>query len=454
MIDKFLAFRAASRRAYQKIQGIVEFAFRFLLAYFAYDQITDTLSYSEILSEPVLKVAFGFVGAFLPPIVTVVFCIFIAVYEIFSEAPLLAAIVVVLFAIVYCFAARFSGKFSYAVVAIPILFKFNLQYIIPLILGLVAGPMAVFPAASGVAIYYIMIVTQGSVDGAHVTKADEILALYTDFLKKLIDQKEAVIIIAIFTVVIVAMWIVRKFRFSLVFELTIVFGSLLMIMGFLLANIKLGLSFDVKNVVVGTLLSMLVVFVVQFFRTVLDYAAVESVQFEDDDYYYYVKAVPKLEDHVVSEEERAEETGASSDVENKEDGSNSAGSADEQEDIRIAPAEEPEKINIQESDAEHFETTKVPVAPKPVPKAPVAKKPVSKPAALKTPGAKIPATRPAPKFENLETRRFGKDFDEELSDDPDDLDLDSNESSVYNMVFSGLNRKRKVQHESDEKKKD
>ena len=33
---------------------------------------------------------------------------------------------------------------------------------------------------------------------------------------------------------------------------------------------------------------------VHFFRVVLDYTAVEYVQFEDDDYYYYVKAVPKM----------------------------------------------------------------------------------------------------------------------------------------------------------------
>ena len=28
---------------------------------------------------------------------------------------------------------------------------------------------------------------------------------------------------------------------------------------------------------------------------ILDYTAVEHVQFEDDDYYYYVKAVPKID---------------------------------------------------------------------------------------------------------------------------------------------------------------
>ena len=47
--------------------------------------------------------------------------------------------------------------------------------------------------------------------------------------------------------------------------------------------------------ILGTLGSMLLVYIAQFFRMVLDYTSVENVQFEDDDYYYYVKAVPKLD---------------------------------------------------------------------------------------------------------------------------------------------------------------
>ena len=54
------------------------------------------------------------------------------------------------------------------------------------------------------------------------------------------------------------------------------------------------MDIDTGSVIVGTVISMLLVFVAQFFRVVLDYTSVEHVQFEDDDYYYYVKAVPKI----------------------------------------------------------------------------------------------------------------------------------------------------------------
>ena len=42
------------------------------------------------------------------------------------------------------------------------------------------------------------------------------------------------------------------------------------------------------------LISVVVAYIIQFFRMTLDYTGVINLQFEDDEYYYYVKAVPKL----------------------------------------------------------------------------------------------------------------------------------------------------------------
>jgi hypothetical protein len=44
---------------------------------------------------------------------------------------------------------------------------------------------------------------------------------------------------------------------------------------------------------VGSILSVVIEIVIEFFCMNLDYARTERVQFEDDDYYYYVRAVPK-----------------------------------------------------------------------------------------------------------------------------------------------------------------
>ena len=56
----------------------------------------------------------------------------------------------------------------------------------------------------------------------------------------------------------------------------------------------MNVSVSVGAVVLGTLGSLLLALVVEFFVLSVDYSRTEYTQFEDDEYYYYVKAVPKM----------------------------------------------------------------------------------------------------------------------------------------------------------------
>lgn len=50
---------------------------------------------------------------------------------------------------------------------------------------------------------------------------------------------------------------------------------------------------SIIGLILGSIVSVLLVKVLQFFVFNVDYSRTEMVQFEDDEYYYYVKAVPK-----------------------------------------------------------------------------------------------------------------------------------------------------------------
>ena len=82
---------------------------------------------------------------------------------------------------------------------------------------------------------------------------------------------------------------------SVAVSTALVESSRINILGFLLANLQMDINVGTGSMILGTIISMLLVFIAQFFRVVLDYTSVEYVQFEDDDYYYYVKAVPKID---------------------------------------------------------------------------------------------------------------------------------------------------------------
>ena len=295
IITKLLEFRGMARRFFQRYQLIIEPVFRFIISYLAFHTINNALAYNTKVANPVIELGLAAVGAFLPPVVLILLCAMLAILQVYSASPILAALVVVIFAVLYCFIARFSGKYGYAVVAVPILFVFKIPYLIPLLLGMIATPMAIFPTISGVIVYFVFKVIQEAATRQDISSLDATLALYIDVVNSLFKHKEMFITAAIFAVVILIMWLVRRLRFEFVFEITIVLGAIINILGFLLVNLQLDINVGTGDMILGTIISMLLVFVAQFFRVVLDYTSVEHVQFEDDDYYYYVKAVPKID---------------------------------------------------------------------------------------------------------------------------------------------------------------
>ena len=294
-LTKLLEFRGAARRLFQKYQLIIEPVFRFIISYLAVHTINSTLDYNTMVANPVIELGLAAVGAFTPPVILILLCALLAILQVYSASPILAALVLVIFAVLYCFVARFSGKFGYAVVAVPVLFAIKMPYLVPLLLGLTASPMAIFPTVSGVVIYYVFKVIQEAAMRQDITSLDATLALYIDVVDSLFTHKEMFITAGIFAAVILVMYFVRKLRFEFVFEITIVLGAVLNILGFLLADLQMDIDIGTGSMILGTIGSMLIVFVVHFFHMVLDYTSVESVQFEDDDYYYYVKAVPKID---------------------------------------------------------------------------------------------------------------------------------------------------------------
>ena len=295
ILTKLLEFRGMARRFFQKYQLIIEPVFRFIIAYLAFHTINNALAYNTKAANPVIELGLAAVGAFLPPVVLILLCAMLAILQVYSASPILAALAVVIFAVLYCFIARFSGKYGYAVVAVPILFVFKMPYLVPLLLGMIATPMAIFPTVSGVIVYFVFRVIQEAATRQDISSLDATLALYIDVVNSLFKHKEMFITAAIFAAVIFIMWLVRRLRFEFVFEITILLGAIVNIMGFLLVNLQMDINVGTGDMILGTIVSMLLVFVAQFFRVVLDYTSVEHVQFEDDDYYYYVKAVPKID---------------------------------------------------------------------------------------------------------------------------------------------------------------
>lgn len=294
MMVSILEFRAMLLRFLQRFQLVIEPVIRFIVAFAVFRCINNAIGYEAHLISFPAELLLAFLGTFTPPVLLVLLGAVVSLVHVYVASPLLAILVALLMIILYCFIARFSGKYGYVVLAVPILFLLKIPYVVPFILGLVATPMTIIPTACGVIVYYMFAVISSAAEFESTMAIDDILALYIDVIDRLVTNKPMIISVVVFAAVIIVMYLVRKLSIEYVFEISIAVGAIVCILGFLVADMIFDTEMNITAMVFGTVGSMLIALGFQFFRLALDYTAVERVQFEDDDYYYYVKAVPKI----------------------------------------------------------------------------------------------------------------------------------------------------------------
>jgi hypothetical protein len=190
--------------------------------------------------------------------------------------------------------ARFTPKLGFVVLAIPILYIIKIPYVVPLLLGVVASPIAIIPTACGVMIYFLFDVIQNAATMQVNLSVEDTLQLYTYVIDSLRNNKQMFMSIVIFSLILLVTYFVRKMKFDYAFETSIGVGALTGMLGFLISNLIMDKTNEILFMILGSIASAVIAYAIHFFKLALDYSGVERVQFEDDVYYYYVKAVPKI----------------------------------------------------------------------------------------------------------------------------------------------------------------
>lgn len=94
--------------------------------------------------------------------------------------------------------------------------------------------------------------------------------------------------------VLIVTYFCRKLVIAYAKEIGIIAGVLTYLIVFLVGSTVAGVGISVPGSILGALVCGVLAYAVQFFMYILDYTAVEHLQFDDEDYFYYVTAVPKL----------------------------------------------------------------------------------------------------------------------------------------------------------------
>lgn len=292
---QLLLIRDSIKSVVKKYNAAIVPIFRFVAAFITFLLINYNLGYNEKFSGISVVVMFSAISAFFPMAVTVFLAGLLMTIHIYSASMFLALIFVLIIAILYFMLVRFAPEYSGLIIAVPVLSFFHMEVLTPMAVGLTGNPIAIFAMVPGVIVSTLFNVIKEAVKmSAGNTQIEDNLQIYIYVMKSLIENKLMILTIVSSICVYFAAYVCRRLAISHAYILGILAGMIVNLMVMIIGGLILDVNTDVLWVFLGTMLSGVFAFVVQFFKYLLDYTSVEHLQFDDDDYFYYVTAVPKL----------------------------------------------------------------------------------------------------------------------------------------------------------------
>lgn len=279
---------------YSKYEVYITPLLKFLLALVTLLMINSRLGYMESIDKLTVVLIVALMCSFMPMNFIVVAAAVFTMLHLYRFNLETALVIGVGFLLMFLLYIRFSPKDTVVIVLLPVCFLMKIPYVIPISMGLVGTPASAVSVACGVIVYYMLhyVIQNATVIAA---MADEERAAKLKFLiDGLLSNKEMVITIAAFAVTVILVYLIRRLSIDYAWTIAMAAGAVVNIMVLLVGDLMFDTNVALLGVILGTIISFLLVLVLQFFVFNVDYSRTEKVQFEDDEYYYYVKAVPKV----------------------------------------------------------------------------------------------------------------------------------------------------------------
>ncbi len=267
---------------------------KLILALASLMMINGKVGYMHKIDSISLVLILSLMCSFMP----MNFIIFVAaafiVLHLYALSLECAAIALVLFLVMFLLYFRFSPKDTLVVLLTPMCFLLKIPYVIPLTMGLLGTPASAISVGCGVMVSYLISYVADSATALSGMDTDDIATKFRFIIDGLINNKQMMITIAAFAITIILVYFVKRMSVNYAWTIAIIAGALVDVMVLLVGDLMFDINVSIGGIIVGTIFSVLIAKVVEFFAFHVDYNRTEKVQFEDDEYYYYVKAVPKI----------------------------------------------------------------------------------------------------------------------------------------------------------------
>ena len=289
-----LEAREKLRIFYGKYELYVAAGIKFILGILVFSLINGQTGYMERLRNPAVVLLLSLVCAFLPVNAMVVMACGMILLHLFALSMEACAIGSCLFLLLLFLYGKFAPKNGYTTILTSVLCFFRVPQVMPVAAGMLKEPSSYFSVLCGAVVYFYIRGVQENLANFTATEETEELAKFTAALKIFTENKEMYLVLAAFFIASMVVYLIRRQSMNYAWRIGLFMGNLVQIVILLAGYVLLGMPEKIPWVILGSLISVLISLILEFFFYNLDYFRVERVQFEDDEYYYFVKAVPKV----------------------------------------------------------------------------------------------------------------------------------------------------------------
>ncbi len=293
-MTNLLVLKEHLKNFYSKNEVYIIPVVKFLLAFIALLFINGKLGYMSKIDSMVVVLVVALMCSFLPMNMIIVVSAGFVLLHLYALSIESAAVTAVLFLLMFLLYFRFSPKDTIVVLMTPICFFLQIPYIIPIAMGLVATPTSAVSVGCGIIVYYLLAHISAGTNTLNATDVEGTTQKFRYVIDGVISNKTMLVTILAFAITILVVYMIRRKSVDHSWTIGIIAGAITNVIILLLGDLIFDTKISIAGTVVGTILSIGIAKIIEFFLFNVDYTRTELVQFEDDEYYYYVKAVPKI----------------------------------------------------------------------------------------------------------------------------------------------------------------
>lgn len=269
-------------------------AAKFLLALAVFLSINHTLNEVSVLSNVFIVLILSLICAILPLNGMVFLAMVVILVQCSGVHVIAAAFGAMLFLALWILYLRFASGEALALILTPLAFALHIPAAVPIAFGLAGGPVSALSVACGLVVYYFMCTVRDRLSVLAAADDVQIKELIIALAEGVFQNKALLVGIICCTVTLLVVYLIRSLEADYAWQISVIAGAIAYLVIQAAGVLFLEVSVSIPVLLLGTLGSCVICFVLEMFLFGGDYSIGKTFRFQDDEYYYYVKAVPKM----------------------------------------------------------------------------------------------------------------------------------------------------------------